>query len=135
MLVAYVFLVFFGLPFTRLMSRICLIPTKILAPAIVTFTLIGAFSQRKYMFDIGLALIFGIIGYIMKKTHYPPHAILLGVLLGPLAEQFFLRAILLGKGDLSIFFSRPVANFLWILLAVTSIVPPMYRKYMSKKGG
>lgn len=133
MLVAYIVMVFVGLPLTKVMAKMCHIPTRILVPTIITFTLIGAFVERRFLFDMRLALLFGLIGYIMKKTDYPTHAMLLGVILGPLAERYFLRGIMLGDGNLAVFFSRPVGNLLWALLVLSVVGPSLYNKYMAKK--
>ncbi len=133
MLLAYMVLLIIGLPLTKFFVKATTIPTKILVPSIISFVLVGAFVQRHFLFDMKLALMFGILGYIMKKTGYPTHAVLLGVILGPLAEQFFLRGIMLGNGNLSIFFSRPVGNFLWVLLFLSILVPPLYSKFVERK--
>ncbi len=133
MLFAYIVLLCIGLPLTKLFAKTTIIPTKILVPSIISFVLVGAFVERRFFFDIKLALFFGILGYIMKKTGYPTHAVLLGVILGPLSEQFFLRGITLGNGNPAIFFSRPVGNILWILLLLSVVTPPVYKKFFKNK--
>ena len=70
MAVSYVIMVFTIMPLTRYLSRVTLIPTMFLAPAIICFTLVGAFAYRAYVFDMGLALVFGIIGYVGRKTGF-----------------------------------------------------------------
>jgi len=135
MLVAYIIMTVIGFPITKALGRISYVPTKILVPTIVSFTLIGAFVERGFMFDMYLALLFGILGYIMKKTGYQLHALLLGIILGPMAEEYFLRGITLGEGNPLIFFSRPVGNLLWILLVASMALPALYTKYSKKKKG
>src|SRR3546814_7157878 len=88
-------------PYTTLFRS----PTKYLAPLITIFVIVGAFSAREYLFDMWLALAFGIIGYIARKTGYHVAAILIGLILGPLVEQSFLRALRLGGGDPMVMFS------------------------------
>lgn len=132
MWLAYYVLIAVGLPLTKIMSRTAFISTKILAPTIITFTLVGAFVERRFFFDMQLALLFGIIGFIMKKTGYSVHAMLLGVILGPLTEQYCLRSLMLGNGNPMIFFSRPVGNGLWILLLISIFAPSIYKKYIKK---
>jgi putative tricarboxylic transport membrane protein len=100
---------------------------------IITFTLVGAFVARGYFIDMWVALIFGVLAFIMKKTGYQTHSILLGVILGPLAEQYFTRAILLGDGDLGIFFSRTLGNILWVLVVVSLVYPYLRRFIRSRK--
>ena len=99
------------------------VPTKYLAPLIVSFTLVGAFVPREYLFDMGLALVFGLIGYIARKTGYEVTAILIGVLMGPLFEQYFLRALRVGQGDVMILFSSTLGNVLWVMVVVALVLP------------
>ncbi|HEY9536033.1 MAG TPA: tripartite tricarboxylate transporter permease, partial [Kiloniellaceae bacterium] len=100
-----------------------LVPTKYLAPLITIFVIVGAFSAREYLFDMWLALAFGIIGYIARKTGYHVAAILIGLILGPLVEQSFLRALRLGGGDPMVMFSSTIGNILWALLIISIVVP------------
>ena len=99
MLVCYLFMALMILPLARYMSRVVWIPTRFLVPLILSLVTIAAFSEREYVFDMGLALGFGVIGYIARKTGYEVTAILIGVLMGPLFEQYFLRALRVGQGD------------------------------------
>ncbi len=90
MAVTYVLMIFTILPLSRYMSHVTTIPTIYLAPMIISFTLVGAFVPREYMFDMYLALAFGVLGYIARRTGYHVAAILIGVILGPLLEKYFL---------------------------------------------
>ena len=113
MAVAYIFMIFTILPLARYMSRVVLIETTYLAPIIVLVTIVAAFGERQYLFDMGLALVFGVIGYIAHKTNYHVTAILIGILLGPLFEQYLVRALRISQGDLTILFSSTIGNVLW----------------------
>jgi putative tricarboxylic transport membrane protein len=110
-------------PLARYLSRVILIPTRILAPVIISFTLVGAFAPRQYLFDMGLALTFGVIGYIARKTNYHVAAILIGVILGPLVEENYLRALRIAQGDPMVLFSSHLAKVLWALLALSIALP------------
>ena len=123
MAVSYIVMVFTIMPLTRYLSRVTLIPTMFLAPAIICFTLVGAFAYRAYVFDMGLALVFGVIGYVGRKTGFHVVSILIGVILGPLLEQNFLRALRIADGDMTVFVSSPVGNFLWLLLFLSLAAP------------
>ncbi|ESR22682.1 tripartite tricarboxylate transporter permease [Lutibaculum baratangense] len=129
MIVSYVLMIFTILPLTRYLSRITLVPTQFLAPSIICFTLIGAFIYRGYPFDMGLAIAFGVIGYIARKTGFHVVALLIGVILGPLLEENFLRALRLSGGDLGVFFSRPIANGLWLALLASLATPWILARY------
>ncbi len=123
MAVAYIFMIATILPLARYMSRIVLISTKYLVPMIIMMTTVAAFSERQHMFDMGLALVFGVIGYIGHKTSYHVTAMLIGVILGPLFEQYLVRALRLSQGDFLVLFSSPVGNALWALLALSLLLP------------
>ena len=125
MAVTYLAMILTILPLSRYMSRVTMIPTLYLAPMIVSFTLVGAFVPREYMFDMYLALGFGVIGYIARRTGYHVAAILIGVILGPLLEIYFLRALKKSEGDIMVLFSSNIGNVLWVLL-VASIVLPIW---------
>jgi putative tricarboxylic transport membrane protein len=132
MAVAYIFMMFTILPLARYMSRIVLIETSYLAPIIVLITIVAAFGERQYVFDMALALVFGVIGYIAHKTNYHVTALLIGIILGPLFEEYLVRSLRLSEGDVTILFSSPLGNVLWALL-VLSLVLPFLRTWRQKK--
>jgi len=90
--------------------------------------LICAFVPRQYMFNMYLALSFGIIGYIARKTGYHTAAILIGIILGPLLETYFLRALKMSEGDLMVIFSSDLANVMWVLLVISLFVPYLLQR-------
>jgi putative tricarboxylic transport membrane protein len=132
MTMSYIVMLFTILPLARYMSKVVLIPTPILVPLILSLTIVGAFANREYVFDMGLALVFGIIGYIARRTNYHVTSILIGIILGPLFEQYLLRSLRIGQGDLTILFSSVTANVLWALV-VLSVVIPYFRTRWQKK--
>jgi len=123
MAVTYGLMLFTILPLARYMSRITVVSTVYMAPIIISFTLVGSFVPRAYAFDMYLALVFGVIGYIARKTGYHVAAILIGVILGPLLEQYFLRALRISQGDVMVVFSSTIGNILWVLLVISLFVP------------
>ena len=102
-----------------------------LGSVLIAFTLVGSFVPRAYVFDMGIAIIFGIIGYIARRTGYHVAAILIGVILGPLLENYFLRALRISQGDLTTLFSSNIGNTLWMLLVLSLIIPGL-KRYRSK---
>ena len=131
MAVSYVFMIFTILPLARYMARIVLIETKYLVPIIMLVTIVAAFSERQYVFDMGLALVFGVIGYLAHKTNYHVTAMLIGVILGPLFEEYLVRSLRLSDGHLSVLFSSTIGNVLWALL-VLSLALPAARAYVAR---
>jgi len=133
MVITYLFMIGTILPLARYMSRITLIPTQYLAPVIISFTLVGAFAPRGYLFDMGLALVFGVIGYIARKTGYQVSALLIGIILGPYVEQYFMRSMRISEGNPMVLFSSTIGNTLWVFL-VLSLVLPAIRSRLKKNG-
>lgn len=125
MAVAYIFMILTILPLAKYMARIVLIETRYLVPIIVLVTTVAAFAERQYLFDMGLALVFGVIGYIAHKTHYHVTAILIGVILGPLFEQYLVRSLRLSQGDPMILFSSATGNVLWSFLVLSLALPAL----------
>ena len=132
MAVTYALMILTILPLSRYMSRVTLVRTVYMSPIIISFTLVGSFVPREYLFDLYLGLGFGVIGYIARKTGYHVAAILIGVILGPLLETYFLRALKKSDGDLMTLFSSDLGNVLWVLLAL-SIVMPLFLENRRKR--
>jgi putative tricarboxylic transport membrane protein len=123
MTVCYLFMAALVLPLARYMSRVVWVPTKFLVPLILSLVTIAAFSEREYIFDMGLALLFGVIGYIARKTRFEVTAMLIGVLMGPLFEQYLLRALRVGQGDVRVLFSSTLGNVLWLMVLLALLLP------------
>lgn len=132
MVFAYLFMFLTIIPMSRYMSKVTIVPTKFLVPIIIAFTLVGAFAPREYLFDMGVALVFGVLGYICRKTNYNVAALLIGVILGPFIEQYLMRALRISQGDFSIMFSSTLGNILWVMLVFT-IVLPLWRQWHNGK--
>ena len=81
---------------------------------------------------MNLALVFGVIGYVARKTDYHVAAILIGVILGPLMETYFLRAMKMSQGDIMVIFSSSIGNTLWVLLVI-SLALPYYMEHRREK--
>jgi len=123
MAVTYFLMIFTILPLARYMSKITVVSTNYMAPLIISFTLVGSFVSREYAFDMYLAVVFGIIGYIARKTGYHVAAILIGVILGPLLETYFLRAMKMSQGDIMVIFSSRLGNVMWVFLFISISIP------------
>lgn len=115
--------------------RVAYIRIGIIIPVVAILCIVGSFAVNGYVFDIGLALVFGLLGYLLKRFQYPAVAVLLGIILGPIFEANFFRALKLGLGSPAIFFSRPIANILWGLLILTFVAPVLIRYFMNKRRG
>jgi len=123
MTVSYLLMTIMILPLARYMSRVVWVPTRYLVPLILSLITVAAFSEREYLFDMGLALFFGVIGYIARRTRYEVAAMLIGVVMGPLFEQYFLRSMRVGQGDFTILFSSNLGNVIWVMAGLALLLP------------
>jgi putative tricarboxylic transport membrane protein len=114
--------------------RLAIIPVKILIPIIMVFCMVGSFATNQYVFDMGIMLLFGLIGYLAKKFDYSVVALLLGVILGPLFEAHLNRGLRMGFGSPELFFTRPLALLLWGLLFLMLFGGPLLRFLRAPKG-
>jgi putative tricarboxylic transport membrane protein len=112
-------------------ARIALIPFPILGPLIILFSVIGAFSIRFMLFDVWVALIFGVIGYIMRKFGFPIAPMVLASVLAQMLETSLQQSLLISQGSPFIFFTRPIAAF-FMALALFSIARGIYVQIKSR---
>jgi TctA family transporter len=98
-----------NIPLIGLWVRLLSIPYHLLYPAILVFICVGVYSSDNNVFDIFVVLGFGVLGYLMRIFDYPAMPVLLGFILGPLMEEHFRRALLLGRGDITTFIDRPIS--------------------------
>jgi putative tricarboxylic transport membrane protein len=107
------------------MTLITKVSPKVLVPLLLVVSSAGVFATRNQMFDVALALVFGVLGYVMLKFGIPVIPMVLGLILGPLGERYLMRSLELGRYEVSYFFESPLAIGLWVLLlgvVVASIV-------------
>lgn len=103
-------------------------PPKIIAPMIIVFSLIGAYALRNNMFDVWLALLFGIIGYFMEKADYPTAPLVIALILGPILEVNFRRSMQISNWDILTYVQSPISIGIMALI-ILSITIPLYKKY------
>jgi putative tricarboxylic transport membrane protein len=109
-----------------LFVRAVRIPYSILMPLIVVFCVTGAYSLKNSVWDVGQMLVFGVVGYLMKKLGYSPAALVLALVLGPMAERALRQSLIISDAGVGIFFTRPISAALMIL-ALTAIAAPVYK--------
>jgi putative tricarboxylic transport membrane protein len=100
-------------------TRIANVNKIILAPIIIIVTLLGAYASRQLYFDMGLTIVLGAVFYYLSEAKFSMPAILLGFILGPIAEKGFRRAMLIHHDDWTIFFTRPICIAIIILIAIS----------------
>lgn len=131
MWVGNLMLVVINLPLIGIWIRMLTAPYRLLYPAILLFCCLGAYSLSNSPFEVALTAGFGLLGYIFAKLDCEPAPLLLGFILGPMMEEYLLRAMRLSRGDPTVFFTRPIslamlmaAAFLLLLI----IAPTVRRK-------
>jgi TctA family transporter len=114
-----VLLVILNLPLIGMWVKLLQIPYRFLFPSILMFICIGVFSVNNNTFDIFMVLIFGVFGYFLMLLRFEPAPLLLGYILGPLMEEHLRRAMLLSRGDATVFATRPIsAAFIFVTTAL-----------------
>jgi putative tricarboxylic transport membrane protein len=108
-------------------AAILRIPFSIIAPVIVVICAVGAYTVHNHLLDIALMVIFGVLGYAMKKLKYPVAPLVLALVLGDMAESSFRQSMLLSDGKLSIFFNSGLSAGITIL-ALTLLLLPIFNK-------
>jgi len=86
------------------------LPFTILAPVIFVLCVVGGYAPTQDMHDVWLMLIFGVVGYLMRKLDYPMAPMVLAIVLGPLAESSLRQALLQSEGSLMVFIERPISG-------------------------
>lgn len=132
LLIVNILIIIFAKPFISMFSQTLKIPYAVMGPIIILFCIIGSYAVRNSIFDVWIMLLFGIIGFMLEKNKFPLAPIVLGVVLGPLAEQEFRRSLQMANGDFSIFFTRPISAVL-ISIAVIAILAPLLKKMLDKR--
>ncbi len=124
-------LIILNLPLIGMWIKLLAVPYRWLFPAIVLFCAIGVYSTNNNNFDIWMVALFGVIGYIFIKLGCEPAPLLLGFILGPMMEEYLRRALLISRGDWSVFVTRPISASLLgaaALLLVIVLLPSIKKK-------
>ena len=124
-------LVVLNLPLIGLWVKLLSIPYRMLFPAIVIFACIGCYSINQNIFDVYAIVFFGVLGYVLIRVGCEPAPLLLGFVLGPLLEEHFRRAMIISRGDITVFVTRPISATLLglaLLAVVLALLPSLRRK-------
>jgi putative tricarboxylic transport membrane protein len=131
MYIGNLMLLILNLPLIGIWVRLLKIPYSILFPFIFLFCLIGAYSVGNNVQDIYIMVIFGAIGYLMKKYDYEPAPLVLAFILGPLFENAFRQSLIISRGSLLIFVTHPIAAA-FLLISFVLLVSPLFLKLVGK---
>lgn len=127
-------LLILNLPLIGMWVQVLKVPYRTLFPLILLFCFIGAYSISANVFDLYVMLIFGAVGYVLRKLSYEPAPMVLAFVLGPLLEKNLRQALILSDGNLSVFLTRPLsaASLLIAALLLLTAVLPFIQKRRSR---
>jgi putative tricarboxylic transport membrane protein len=132
MYVGNVILLILNVPLIRFFVKIIEVPFALLSPLIVLICVIGAYSLNNNPVDIVIMVIFGVMGYLMRKFHYEPAPFMLGFVLGGMLEKSIRQSLVISQGSPMIFFTRPISMVLMaatILMVVSPILTASLKQY------
>lgn len=132
MWIGNLFLLVLNLPMIGLWVRLCMVPYHLLYPAILVFCSIGVFSLSNSEFDVYFLALFGFIGYFFAKLECEPAPMLLALILGPMMEEYLRRALLMSRGDPSVFVTRPISCVI-LIVAVAALVAALIPTIRAKR--
>jgi putative tricarboxylic transport membrane protein len=108
------------------------VPYPILSPLIIVFSLIGAFSLRNNFFDLWTTLLFGLVGYLMKKLDFPVAPLVLCLILGDKLEALFRQSLTMSGGDITVFVRGPLCIVLLVAIILSLTMSIFQRKKIAK---
>ena len=117
-----------NLPFIGMWVKLLKIPRPYLYAGITTFSLLGAYALNNSTFDLQCALVVGFIGYLFRRFAVPITPMVIGVILGPLAELYYKRALQISQGDHSILWQGPLTKSLYGILFLIIVLPPIFKR-------
>lgn len=132
MIVANIAMLIVGLIGIRFFTKAITVRKSILLPTIFVLSIVGAYSMRNNMFDVWLALSFGVIGYFLQRYRFPISPILLALILGPMAEANLRRALIISDNSFLDIISRPITA-IFLILAVASLITSLMRQKRVKE--
>jgi putative tricarboxylic transport membrane protein len=122
MWVGNLLLVILNLPLIGIWVKLLTVPYRLLYPAIMVLCCIGIYSLNNSTFDVGLAVLFGLLGYIFIKLGCEPAPLMLGFVLGPMMEENLRKAMTISRGDPTVFVTRPLSMSMLLIAAILLVI-------------
>ena len=113
-----------NMPLIGIWVQVLKLPYRILFPLILMFCIVGVFASGNAVFDVFVMVVFGVLGYLMRKFGYEPAPLVLAFVLGPMLENNLRKSLILSQGDFQIFVARPISA-VCLLLAVAALAAPL----------
>ena len=115
LLLANMFNFLIGRYYIKIASKVANVPKQYIFPAVLAFCLVGSYGFSQSMFDVWMALLFGVFGYILRKNGFPVAPLLIAFILEPILESSFRQSLLISQGSIAIFFTHPISCTFLIL--------------------
>jgi putative tricarboxylic transport membrane protein len=131
--VGNVMLLILNLPLIGIWVKVLSIPKDILYAAILVFATLGAYSLHQSWVDLLMLYVFGLLGFAMRRWDIPVGPAVIGLILGPLAETQFRRALSISQGDATVFFTQPISATFLAITAALVVVPWVVRRVRRRK--
>jgi putative tricarboxylic transport membrane protein len=133
MFIGNIILLILNLPLVGLWAKLTEVPFGILAPIILLVSIIGAYSVRNSMFDVVVAILFGVLGYLFHKYHYPIIPFILCLVLGPKIERYFTESMEMSSGNLLFFLERPISLTILIFAGIILVISVFLMKRTKRR--
>lgn len=134
MIFCYIGMLVLGLGSLRFMGRILQMPKSVLTPVILALCVVGTYAINNSLFDIGIMLAAGVAGYFMQKWDFPASPVVLALIMGPMAEANFRRALSLSGGSYDFLYSRPITAVL-LTVAILTLLLPLVKRWRAERAG
>ncbi|MFN7888028.1 MAG: tripartite tricarboxylate transporter permease, partial [Betaproteobacteria bacterium] len=133
MYVGNVLLLILNLPLIGLWVKVLSIPRPLLYAGILVFATLGAYSLHQSAVDLLMLYVFGLLGFMMRRWGFPVAPAVIGLILGPLAESQFRRAMAISQGDPSVFLTSPISATLLAVTAALVLLPWLYKVWREQR--
>ncbi|GAB3708874.1 tripartite tricarboxylate transporter permease [Mariniluteicoccus flavus] len=135
MYVGNLMLLVLNMPLVGVFVRVLQVRAGILTSFALVITMAGVYSINNDLFDMGVVIVFGLLGWAMKKTGFEPGPLVLAFVLGPILEQAFRQSMLISNGNPAIFVTRPISGTILVTLVVALVAVTFGRKVLRKTIG
>lgn len=133
MYIGNVMLVILNVPLISVWVSLLRIPPAIFLPLILAVSIIGTFSARNSMLDLYVLFFLGLVGYLLRKLDFHLAPMVVGVVLAPLIEKHLREGLFMSRGDISVFYSSPIALTIWLMVLAVLLLGlsrKVYNKYL-----
>jgi putative tricarboxylic transport membrane protein len=120
---------------SRYATKVTVIPVSILAPTIITLGVISTYAIRSQPLDVMVAIVAGIVGYLMKRFGYNTIPFLVAFILSPIAEKSYHQALMLSEGSYATFVLRPISGIFFVLIVIVLVWPFISKRLKKGKTG